>query len=64
MVDRFYVWWCEKHLVEDMRGTDLAMHTVLEFLGGDVLPGSAPASELERQCQRNIDDVKAQLGVK
>ena len=52
------------HLVEDMRGTDLAMHVILDFLGGDVLPGSAPASELERQCQRNIDDVKAQLGVK
>ena len=40
----------------------MAMHVILDFLGGDVLP-SAPTTELERQCQRNIDDVqKALLG--
>ena len=40
----------------------MAMHVILDFLGGDVLP-SMPTTELERQCQRNIDDVqKALLG--
>ena len=49
------------HLVPNMREVDLAIHMIVENLGGTVLPGTAPPNELERQVQVNIDAVKAEL---
>ena len=56
--------WALSHLMEDYIAVDRAFHTCLMATNAEILPGTAPANELERCNQANIAAVEAQLGIK
>ena len=45
----------------DRHKVEVAIHEAIVALGGEIRPGPAPASQAERQIQKQIDDLKATL---
>lgn len=50
------------HLLEDPRQVDLAIHYLVNLLGGEVLEGTAPPNALERQLGKDIEELKVAVG--